>query len=94
MDNVRGTSARDNPLFAMSGDGTDDVSIPMLFVFERDSKILLRAIEEDPEVEITMMESMRESTVELRFKSLDLASWIDVLFLPAPALCAAQCLTL
>ena len=45
MDNVAGTSSNTNPnaatpMFAMSGDGTDDVSIPMVFLFTEDAKVV------------------------------------------------------
>ncbi len=38
MDNVEGSTASQSPIFSMSGDGNDDVSIPMLFIFKEDSK--------------------------------------------------------
>ncbi len=38
MDNVEGSSSAHSPIFSMSGDGTDDVNIPLLFLFKEDSK--------------------------------------------------------
>ena len=33
VDHNKGTTATNSPLFSMSGDGTDDVSIPLVFMF-------------------------------------------------------------
>ena len=41
MDNTDGTSASTSPLFAMSGDGVDDIKIPMVFLFMKESKQLM-----------------------------------------------------
>ncbi|CAG0912442.1 unnamed protein product [Notodromas monacha] len=54
IDNVAGTSARESPMFAMSGDGTDDVRIPVVFIFEADGRDLLHALERDPELEVVL----------------------------------------
>ena len=35
MDNTPGTAAQSSPLFAMSGDGVDDIKIPMVFLFTK-----------------------------------------------------------
>ncbi len=63
LDNVKGSSANDSPLFAMSGDGTDDVSIPMLFLFNKDAEALLKAVADDEDIEVTMQESFRKSLI-------------------------------
>ena len=60
MDNVPSSSINDSPMFAMSGDGTDDVSIPMLFLFDRDAKALFKALSENQELVVTMQESFRK----------------------------------
>ena len=41
MDNTDGTAATTSPLFAMSGDGVDDIKIPMVFLFMEESKKLM-----------------------------------------------------
>ncbi len=56
LDNVPGTSTAGNPLFAMSGDGNDDITIPMLFLFSVDGKTLLRAMVAKEDLEVTMAE--------------------------------------
>ena len=60
MDNVPSSSINDSPMFAMSGDGTDDVSIPMLFLFDRDAKALFKALSDNQELVVTMQESFRK----------------------------------
>lgn len=54
IDNIQGTLASESPMFAMSGDGTDDVSIPMLFLFNLDGLKFLEALEKNPEMEVTL----------------------------------------
>ena len=41
MDNTDGTAAASSPLFAMSGDGVDDIKIPMVFLFMKESMKLM-----------------------------------------------------
>lgn len=52
-DNVPGTAANDQPMFAMSGDGTDDVTIPVVFLFTEEAKILKAALENNPELDVS-----------------------------------------
>lgn len=56
MDNTPGTSANNSPMFAMSGDGNDNVEIPVVFLFYREAMQLLSAIEREPALEITITE--------------------------------------
>jgi len=46
MDNTEGTAAVSSPLFAMSGDGVDDVRIPMVFLFTAEAARLTKQLEE------------------------------------------------
>lgn len=39
-------------MFAMSGDGVDDVNIPSVFLYSREKDILLKAITSDPHLEV------------------------------------------
>lgn len=41
----------------MSGDGVDDVSIPMVFVFSNDASALFEAIQAQIKVEATLLDS-------------------------------------
>lgn len=54
-DNVPGSSASDQPMFAMSGDGKDDVKIPVVFIFTEDAKILEKAYKSNPELEVKFL---------------------------------------
>ena len=42
LDTTEGTAAATSPLFAMSGDGSEDISIPMVFLFHQEAQILLK----------------------------------------------------
>ncbi|KAH9360591.1 hypothetical protein HPB48_008651 [Haemaphysalis longicornis] len=54
LDNQAGTNARQSPVFAMSGDGTDDVTIPLVFLFTEDGQLLLNAFKEHPSLVVTL----------------------------------------
>lgn len=54
LDNQAGTNARQSPVFAMSGDGTDDVAIPLVFLFTEDGQLLLNAFKEHPNLVVTL----------------------------------------
>ena len=49
-------------MFAMSGDGTDDVTIPVVFLFYQDASQLLQAVTANPALEVTVadMRSMQQ----------------------------------
>jgi mannosidase alpha-like ER degradation enhancer 3 len=49
-------------MFAMSGDGTDDVTIPVVFLFYQDASQLLQAVSANPGLELTVadMRSMQQ----------------------------------
>lgn len=51
-DNVPGSSSDHQPMFAMSGDGTDDVKIPVVFIFSVEAKMLKAAYDNNPEMEV------------------------------------------
>lgn len=55
IDNVPDTSAENQPMFAMSGDGTDDVLIPVVFLFSTDGETLKKAIADNPELEVRII---------------------------------------
>lgn len=60
LDNVPGSSAANSPMFSMSGDGTDDVKIPAVFMFTQEASKLLLALNKYPQSEITIRE-LKES---------------------------------
>lgn len=53
-DNMPNTSIDNQQMFAMSGDGRDDVKIPVVFLFTREAEVLIAAIRADPSLEITL----------------------------------------
>merc|ERR1719431_2256540 len=53
LDSTEGTAAATSPLFAMSGDGVDDITIPMVFLFMEEARQLLQVLKEEPEDETT-----------------------------------------
>lgn len=52
VDNVPGSNSDDQPMFAMSGDGLNDVNIPCVFLYSRESDILIKAITDNPDLEV------------------------------------------
>ncbi|XP_028818968.1 ER degradation-enhancing alpha-mannosidase-like protein 3 isoform X2 [Denticeps clupeoides] len=56
IDNNEGSSSDTAPLFQMAGDGrsTDDVTMPLLFLFHKEGSILLEALKEYREVEVLL----------------------------------------
>ena len=57
IDNNKGSTSTNSPLFSMSGDGVDDVSIPMVFVFYNDAKDILEALKSRPKMEASLLDS-------------------------------------
>ncbi len=53
IDNVVGSTSKDSPMFAMSGDGVSDVTIPVVFVFHKDAEVLHAAIKNNTELEVS-----------------------------------------
>ncbi|KAL1502333.1 hypothetical protein ABEB36_007489 [Hypothenemus hampei] len=56
VDNIPESSAANSPMFSMSGDGKDDVKIPAVFMFSQDAQKLLKALNNNPLIEITLKE--------------------------------------
>ncbi|XP_052789807.1 ER degradation-enhancing alpha-mannosidase-like protein 3 isoform X2 [Mya arenaria] len=65
MDQTEGTSVNSQPLFAMSGDGKDDVYIPVVFVYNNEGQHLLRILQSDPDVEIIMAAKLEAAGPEI-----------------------------
>ncbi|GAA6093706.1 ER degradation-enhancing alpha-mannosidase-like protein 3 isoform X1, partial [Tachysurus ichikawai] len=62
IDDNEGSSSDTAPLFQMAGDGrsTDDVTLPILFLFHKEGNILLEALKEHSEVEVLLNEKARD----------------------------------
>ncbi|XP_067086502.1 ER degradation-enhancing alpha-mannosidase-like protein 3 isoform X3 [Osmerus mordax] len=66
IDDNEGSSSDTAPLFQMAGDGrsTDDVTLPLLFLFHKEGNILLDALKEYREVEVLLSDKARDRGVE------------------------------
>ncbi|XP_076009611.1 ER degradation-enhancing alpha-mannosidase-like protein 3 isoform X2 [Genypterus blacodes] len=66
IDDNDGSSSDTAPLFQMAGDGrnTDDVSLPILFLFHKEGNILLEALKEYREVEVLLSDKARDRGVD------------------------------
>ncbi|XP_051929675.1 ER degradation-enhancing alpha-mannosidase-like protein 3 isoform X2 [Hippocampus zosterae] len=62
VDDNEGSSSDTAPLFQMAGDGrnTDDVTLPLLFLFHKEGNILLEALKEHREVEVLLSDKARD----------------------------------
>lgn len=54
IDNAPGSSSATSTVFAMFGDGNDDVTIPCVFLFAQDGNKLLLALTYNPTTEVTL----------------------------------------
>ncbi|MEE6514180.1 hypothetical protein FKM82_022203 [Ascaphus truei] len=62
IDDNDGSSSDTAPLFQMAGDGknTDDITIPMLFLFSKEGNLILHAIREYQEVEVLLSDKAKD----------------------------------
>ena len=51
-DNNHASSSEHTPLFAMSGDGKNDVQLPMVFLFYKQAEQLLEAMSKNPRLQV------------------------------------------
>ncbi|CAO2637212.1 ER degradation-enhancing alpha-mannosidase-like protein 3, partial [Lemmus lemmus] len=67
IDDNEGSSSDTAPLFQMAGDGkdTDDITIPMLFLFSKEGSIILDAVREHEEVEVLLCDRARDRDPEM-----------------------------
>lgn len=56
IDNVPDSTADNSALFAMSGDGKDDIEIPAIFLFSQEGQYLRDSVKEYPRIGITVGE--------------------------------------
>lgn len=63
IDNSPSTSADAAPLFAMSGDGTEDVQIPLVFLYSTDADVLIQAFQNNPQMQVTLAESAADKDI-------------------------------
>ncbi|XP_017471180.1 PREDICTED: ER degradation-enhancing alpha-mannosidase-like protein 3, partial [Rhagoletis zephyria] len=55
-DNVAGSSGETQPMFAMSGDGINDVSIPVVFMYSQEFNKLANIIQRKPKMSVRIMQ--------------------------------------
>lgn len=46
-------------MFAMSGDGNDDVTIPVVFLFSKDKEKLLAALKKEPNLKVSFTRTLQ-----------------------------------
>lgn len=63
IDNTPGSSAKNSPMFSMSGDGSDDIHIPTVFLFTQEARKLLQVLFRDPSLTVTISELAEGSEV-------------------------------
>lgn len=71
-DDNEGSSSDTAPLFQMAGDGrsTDDIGLPLLFLFHKEGNILLEALKEYREVEVLLSDKARDRGTQFLLTSL------------------------
>ncbi|KAI1891634.1 hypothetical protein AGOR_G00145800 [Albula goreensis] len=72
IDDSEGSSSDTAPLFQMAGDGhsTDDITLPLLFLFHKEGNILLEALREHREVEVLLSSKARDRAAFFKGKAL------------------------
>ncbi|XP_036891161.1 ER degradation-enhancing alpha-mannosidase-like protein 3 isoform X1 [Sturnira hondurensis] len=72
IDDNEGSSSDTAPLFQMAGDGkdTDDIKIPMLFLFSKEGSIILDALREYEEVEVLLSDKAKDRAAILKGKMI------------------------
>ncbi|KAM8874486.1 ER degradation-enhancing alpha-mannosidase-like protein 3 isoform 2-T2 [Spinachia spinachia] len=72
IDDNEGSSSDTAPLFQMAGDGrsTDDIPMPLLFLFYKEGNILLEALKEYREVEVLLSDKARDRATIFKGKPL------------------------
>nr|XP_015211811.1 PREDICTED: ER degradation-enhancing alpha-mannosidase-like protein 3 isoform X1 [Lepisosteus oculatus] len=72
IDDNEGSSSDTAPLFQMAGDGrsTDDITIPLLFLFHKEGNIVLEALREYREVEVLLSDRARDRAAIFKGKAL------------------------
>uniref|UniRef100_A0A0A9Y3V7 alpha-1,2-Mannosidase n=1 Tax=Lygus hesperus TaxID=30085 RepID=A0A0A9Y3V7_LYGHE len=77
-------NGKTSPMFAMSGDGTDDVDIPVVFLFYDDAWKLLNALADDPAMEVSLADRQSSDDESQETVPENKDSVQDFLFEPVP----------
>nr|XP_057929634.1 ER degradation-enhancing alpha-mannosidase-like protein 3 isoform X1 [Doryrhamphus excisus] len=72
IDDNEGSSSDTAPLFQMAGDGrsTEDITLPLLFLFHKEGNILQEALKEYREVEVLLSDKARDRAAIFKGKAL------------------------
>ncbi|KAJ8418998.1 hypothetical protein AAFF_G00004970 [Aldrovandia affinis] len=72
VDDSQGSSSDTAPLFQMAGDGhsTDDITLPLLFLFHKEGNILLEALREHREVGVLLSDKARDRAALFKGKAI------------------------
>ena len=62
-DNNDGSSSEGSPLFAMSGDGQSDVTIPMVFLFNKEGAVLEKGLAEYSSLSVLLSDKARKAGI-------------------------------
>ena len=62
IDNNADSSASSSPIFAMSGDGSDDVGIPLVFLFDLEGRRILHAHWKRPRMKVVLTDGKNPSS--------------------------------
>ncbi|KAL3872065.1 hypothetical protein ACJMK2_040022 [Sinanodonta woodiana] len=54
IDHMEGSSAESQALFAMSGDGQQDVQIPLVFLFQKEGQEIIRHLDHNPYLQVLL----------------------------------------
>lgn len=54
----------------MSGDGNDDVKIPSVFLYSREKEILMKAISENPNLEVEQIDHESHSQIRTQLSAV------------------------
>lgn len=71
IDDVRGTTADNQPMFVMSGDGKENVTIPVVFLFSKEGEQLRQAWLNDTSLQVRVLYKFKiNSDLNSNFKNL------------------------
>ncbi|XP_004522749.1 ER degradation-enhancing alpha-mannosidase-like protein 3 isoform X2 [Ceratitis capitata] len=68
-DNVPGSSGETQPMFAMSGDGTNDVTIPVVFMYSQEFSKLVNVFKRKPKIIVRIMQMIEFKRWQLTMDS-------------------------
>ena len=80
VDNVPGSTRTENGFFQMSGDGVDDVTIPVVFMYSADATILQDFIKVNKDLEVYLARSKYKREFGVAYKIFTECSFLPSFF--------------